>query len=371
MSYNFENIYSLFGKEDKSGTIIFKFDSESYENYGNCITVNFKYTQKERDELDNLIKNENSKTNGFVKVSYLAGNVKENNMKILNSLGINTQDISQILPFYQTKNNTFHSKSLREIKTYGIKVKLQTNGKDFGWIYHFVRDLVNDNIQLTPYEKNFYLGAKLYFEPDEFTKEELVQLYDKDMTLYDEIKYEFLFIKYLRKEITNEEITQFQLLRIKKHNNAIEVLDKFLQSSGSSFKKIYKTNIDKASEMLEKVENFTDKRLSDRRTKAIYLDVNGYLHIYLRHVEEMQINTHYKDKDNFQWKEEDVFNVIKEVIHKVEDEIQEFFIKNRNKRFSKYADESLYYEGDYYTFHIENNGKLSTFHKNKKLITSH
>ena len=80
----------------------------------------------------------------------------------------------------------------------------------------------------------------------------------------------------------------------------------------------------------------------------------------------MKINAHFEHKDNFQWKEEDVFTVIEKVIEQANDEIQEFFEQNPNGRYSRYGDKSLYFEGDYYTFHIENDGRLSTFHKNKK-----
>ena len=86
----------------------------------------------------------------------------------------------------------------------------------------------------------------------------------------------------------------------------------------------------------------------------------------MRHVEEMKINQQFEHKDNFQWNEEDVITIIKKIIQEIDSEVQEFFKANPGKRFSKYKDESIYFEGDYYTFHIESNGKISTFHKNRK-----
>ncbi|RZK09646.1 MAG: VWA domain-containing protein [Flavobacterium sp.] len=109
-----------------------------------------------------------------------------------------------------------------------------------------------------------------------------------------------------------------------------------------------------------------DVKLNAGGAKAIYLDVHSYLHIYMRHVEEMKVTDHFEHKDNFQWKEEDVFTVIKHVIQDANDDIQKFFVDKPDGRYSCYGGMSRYFEGDYYTFHIEKDGRLSTFHKNKK-----
>jgi len=86
----------------------------------------------------------------------------------------------------------------------------------------------------------------------------------------------------------------------------------------------------------------------------------------MRHVKEMQVNNHFESKDNFQWNEEDVFIVMEKVINEVNQEIQLFFEKNPEKRYSRHGSQSVYFEGDYYTFHIEPSGRVNTFHKNKK-----
>jgi hypothetical protein len=54
------------------------------------------------------------------------------------------------------------------------------------------------------------------------------------------------------------------------------------------------------------------------------------------------------------------------VIREFNEEIQEYFAKDPKKRYSRYGPQSGYFEGDYYTFHIDPSGRISTFHKNKK-----
>jgi hypothetical protein len=366
MNYTIEEIYALVGREDKTATITLMYNSQSFKDFGAHITLVFDYTQKERLELDELIKKGRFNQNGYIKANYLGQELSAEKIEKLKDKGINSEDIIHILYIDFPKANTFHSKEVREIKTLKIPMKSQSKGRDFDWMYGFTKRLVRDNIGVTPYERNFYLGGKLYYEPDELTEDEMNEIYKEGMTLNEDVEYQFLFIKLMREEITDEENKRVGLLLSKKLKKSFGILDKYLQQAGSSVKKLSEFNIDKAVELFGKVDGFTDKKLSHNKPKIIYIDIEGYLHIYMRHVEEMKINAHFEHKDNFQWKEEDVFTVIQKVIEQVDDEIQDFFKKNPNGRYSRYGDKSLYFEGDYYTFHIEKDGRISTFHKNKK-----
>jgi len=366
MKYTLEEIYVLVGRGDKTTTVTFHPESESFKTYGRHVTVVFTYTQKERLALDELISEGEFNTSGFAKAKFLGLELSVDKIEKLNSEGINSDDITEILHFTHERANTFHSKETREIKKSIIPMKTLSRGRDFDWMYGFTKRLVRDNIGITPHERNFYLGGKFYYEPDELTDDEVNEIYEGGMTLKEEVEYQFLFIKMMREEINEEEKKQLGLLISKKHKRNFDILDTYLQQAGSSIKKLAELNIDKAVELFAKVDGFTDRKLSHNAPKIIYIDIDGFLHIYMRHVEEMKINKHFEHKDNFQWKEEDVFLVIKNVIEQVDKEIQDFFLKNPDRRYSRYGDKSLYFEGDYYTFHIEKNGRLSTFHKNRK-----
>lgn len=366
MKYTLEEIYLLVGKTDKTALVHFKYDSPSFNEYGKHIVVVFNYTQKERFNLDELVKTEKFESSGYIKAKYLGLDLAEDKIEKLKNQGINSEDIRLIEYFIHERPNTFHSKEKREIKTLKIPMESKPKGRDFDWMYGFTKRLVKDNIGITPYERNFYLAGKFYYEPDELTEEEVDEIYVEGMNMNEEIEYQFLFIKLMREEIDDEEKKQLGVLLSKKHKRSWYTLDKYLQQAGSSMVKLAKSNFDKAVELFAKVDGFRDKKLSHNKSKIIYIDIDGYLHIYMRHVEEMKINQHFEHKDNFQWREEDVFTVIEKVIEQVDDEIQEFFQKNPNGRYSKYGDQSLYFEGDYYTFHVENDGTVSTFYKNKK-----
>jgi hypothetical protein len=86
----------------------------------------------------------------------------------------------------------------------------------------------------------------------------------------------------------------------------------------------------------------------------------------MRHVQEMKVNDHFEHKGNFQWDEEDVMTVMQHVVRSIDENIQLFFKDKPGKRYSRYGKESVYFEGDYYTLHIEASGRVNTFHKNRK-----
>jgi hypothetical protein len=152
----------------------------------------------------------------------------------------------------------------------------------------------------------------------------------------------------------------------KKDNENMDLLDKYLKETGSSLSKLSKENIDNATKLLIRIQVYKERHFNVVGKMPIYLDVDRYLHVHMRHVEEMKINKHFEHKSNILWAEEDVLIVVEKVIGKINSEIQEFSEKNPGKRFSRYGKQSVYFEGDFYTLHIEPNGSISTFHRNWK-----
>jgi len=366
MDYTIEEIYASVGKEDKTAGLTFKFESDTYNTFGQFITVVFLYTQKEREAMDKLIQNNPWNNHGYVRAKFLGLDLEKEKLTVQSEKGINSEDISEILYFKTPSKNTFHSEDKREIHKIEVPMKSQSKGRDFDWMYGFSKKQVNDGIGFSPRERAFYLGGKIYYEPDELTNEEKQEIYQEDRTLDVKIEWELLQIKYIREEISDEEKKRLAELYGIMKSESFDILNKYLQDAGSSLKKLAKENIDQAAELLMKVMQFKERRFTVMSKYPIYIDLDSYLHIYMRHVEEFQVTKHFEDKDNFQWNEEDVFTVMGHVLKAVEKEYDIFREKNPNKRYSRYGDYSMYFEGDYYTFHIETNGRISTFHKNRK-----
>lgn len=365
MNYTLEEIYILVGREDKVAGLSLKPGTESFEKYGAFITVLFIYTQTEREEMDALIQKEPFNKTGKIKSKYLGRDIPKDRINELLIDGINSNDISEILYLTAGKDNTFHSKEKRQIGKMSIPIHLKPKGQDLDWMYGFSKRFLKDGIGQSPYERSFYLAGKLYYEPTQITELEKVEIYC-DGKIVENVEWEYLQMKFKREEITDMEKLRYSELFHLKKQNSIKKLDHYLQQAGSSLKKLSSENIGQAVKLFTKVMRFHERRLNPVGRFPIFLDLDSFLHIYMRHVEEFKVSEHFEHKDNFQWDEEDVLVVMKQVIKDINEEYQKFRDQKPTFRFSKYGSQSLYFQGDYYTFHIENDGRISTFHKNKK-----
>ena len=364
--YTIEKIYKLIGKDDKTASLILRKDSETYAKFGHFVVVVCQYTQKERESLDENYKDDTYNHHGYIRAKYLGSDIAINELPISSEIQINTEDIISIWGYNGSAKNTFHSKELREIERIEIPIKSLPQGMDYDWMYGFKKRQIQEEIGLSPQEEAFYLASKLYYEPEMLSDNEKFLTFSKDGIIVDKIEWELLQIKYNRQDITDNEKSRLLQLYDLKKKNSYGILNKYLLESGSSLKKLVKNNIDQAAKLLVNVLQFHDRRFTVTSKYPIYLDINGYLHIYMRHVETFKINSHFENKDNFQWNEDDVFSVMNNVIKEIEKEYENFREINPQKRYSRYGNESVYFEGDYYTLHIEPNGSLSTFHKNRK-----
>jgi len=365
MNYTIEEIYYLVGKDDKTAGLTFKNGSEAYKMYGSSITVVFIYTQSEREEMDKLIQNSPYNGEGRIKAKYLGSKLIEGKVKHLLYEGINSTEIEEISIFDNPLNNTFHSKKKRELNKIKIPIQALPKGQDLSWMYGFSKKLANDGIGQCPRERTFFLAGKLYFEPELISIEENNEIFNGGV-IDEQIEWEFLQMKYFREEISEEEKKRVVELWSEKKRSSISILDKYLKEAGSSLKKLATENIIQASNLFSKVFDFRERRLNVNGKHPIYINLDSYLHIYMRHVEEFKVNKHFENKDNFQWNEDDVFDVIGHVIKYIDNEYQKFREDKPSQRFSKFGKQSVYFEGDYYTFHIEANGRINTFYKNRK-----
>ena len=92
----------------------------------------------------------------------------------------------------------------------------------------------------------------------------------------------------------------------------------------------------------------------------VYWDYEGYLHIYLRHCDELSIEGHFQNKTKFQYSQSDIKRLLKIAIKKLKPQINES-LKN-NKEFRISGNKTLYFNGNYYSLHILDNGKIAAFH---------
>ena len=366
--YTLDGIYKTVGRDDKVAVLTFHPDSSAYKKYGETLTVVFIYDQFEREKYEKrFVENVDEDKSGNIKARYLGFDLPKEEVDYLKKEGINSEDILSIFPSPWPHQNLFHQEQKRAIKTIEVPMQKELKGGDYDWMYGFMRKMVKEGAEFFPHEKDSYLGMKLHYEPDKFTEEENAYGYPNGK-LSESIERHYLDLRFDKEIITPEEEIRWHELTTKFMENNMTILKQELQNAGSSMAKLYSLNKGLCNFLLKGTLKYLPERLNYIKNKPIYLDWKGYLHVFIRHVEEFKINNAYEGKDKFLWDPRDVMTVIKHVIESVDDEVQQFWKENPGQRFSKYGAQSLYFEGDYYTFHIESDGRLSTFHRTKKKI---
>lgn len=370
MEYSQEHIYRIVGKDNNVAALTLKTDSESYKKYGGEPTVVFLYTQREREELDKQITT-NACTHGMAKVKVLFYNLSTIGLKseLPEEIEINSKDIEDIYytPF-NLNNNTFHSTEKRTINKIQIETQALPEGGDWDWFYIFEKMRVMENgIILSPEEHKRYLALKLFYEPSDLTEEEKNEIFVTEKDLNENVGfYYFKILEDKGLKVDDNVIENLKKLFFKRMNEKGELLNKYLIEAGSSLKKLVKENPGMVTTLFMKLIEFRQERLNVMGRYPIYMDEDSYLHIITRHVEDFKFNTHYEKKDNFQWFEEDVIIVMRKVIEKIDEEYQEFRTLKPTSRYSRYKDDSIYFEGDYYTLRIQPSGRIDTLYKNRK-----
>lgn len=368
MSYSTDNIYKLVGRDDKVAVLTFITDSDAYQKYGETLTALFLYDQFEREKFEKrFLEQIDEGKSGDIKVRYLGLDLAKAEIDTLKKSGINSEDILSIFPSHLPHHNLFHSEEKRAINTLEIPIHKESKGGDYDWMYGFNRKMVSEGMLMFPYERESYLAMKLHYEPESFTDDEKAYAYS-DGKLKKSIERHYLDLRFEKEIITLEEEKRWEELTSEFMEENMKLLKKDLQSVGSSMAALYVQNKGLYNHLLTGTLKYLPERLNGLQDKPIYLDWQGYLHVFIRHVEEFTINNAFPDKDKFLWHPKDVITVIKHVIESVDEEIQLFWKDKPDQRFSKYGAQSLYFEGDYYTFHVEADGRLSTLHRTKKRI---
>ncbi|MCX6233903.1 MAG: hypothetical protein NT175_04150 [Bacteroidetes bacterium] len=368
MSYSHEEIYALIGRDDKVAVLTFHEDSEGYKMFGKDLTVVFLYNQYEREQFEEKFRaNSDESTHGKIKAQYLGYDIPVEAAEYIRKEGINSTDIKSIFPSPWPHENLYHKEEKRAIRKIEIPIKKEPKGGDYDWMYGFTKKLVSDGVGLCPHDREWYLAMKLFHEEKNLSEDESAEIRDNG-TLKPAIEEKYLEIKFDKEVITEEEQKRLERLWSDSMNSNFEILKQELNNAGINLKKLSSEKPSLFWFLMKDTYRYIPRHLNIAGARAIYLDFKGFLHVFLRHVQEFEAIEQFKHKDNFLWNPEDVIMVMQKVISSVDDEIQEFWKEKPDQRFSKYGEQSLYFEGDYYTFHIEANGRLSTFHNNRKKI---
>lgn len=361
--YSLERLYEIAGKEDRVVTLSLRPGSLSEQVWGKSLTCCFMYTERERINLIESIK-EGRSNYGKVRARYLLFDLSKDNVDKLKTEGFDSKDVVDILIAPQLyPENVYREDSQRKLNQIEIPLYPQPPIEELkfqlGVLCHFLKD----GMLLTPSENIDFLALRLLFGA-ELSDFEQALVFDKDGKIYNnEVARRYLFFKSRLSDLSEEKkIAQIKLeaLRTKER---MSFLDSQLREMGSSLEKLKADNEVVYNHITNKVQTFIERRINAVGRFPIFLDYKGYIHIALRHIAEWRFSDYYVDRNVFQFQEKEIIPVLHRVIDLINDDYQAIKHERPDFQFRKYGKNSLYLNGDYYMVHIAANGRIENFSK--------
>lgn len=280
------------------------------------------------------------------------------------SEGVDTHDIIEMIVAPATAaENLYYGADKRKPHVLEIPFEGKGNGEDIFWMYGSLKHFIADGIALTPEDRSEYLAYKLILEPENLTDEEKSVVFDEGGRINNnDVALKYLAWKKEAKRLQGDDNKNLSKLRYLQMVDRLTKLDKALDGVGG-LKKFSERFPEKSRLIIDKVLRFHEHRYNSIGKHLLYMDLDSFIHIYLRHVEELKNNQIYRERTKFQLREEDVEIVISHVLHDLNDDYQRFKDEHPDWEYRKYSDQAYYYNGDYYAIRIAPNGRLSTFYK--------
>ena len=366
MNYKVEDIYRESGQFDKVVNIELRPDSESFKKYGKHITGLFIYTPKERKALQDTLATDYVGTDGKVRFNEILNALSEEQRFELIRYGIPNTDIKSISQSNIDKENLYAKIDLKSLpKPLEINVDFSDWDVD-EMALSLYNQYIKNGYDLCPFENDENIALILLrLSDDNPQKQKLKQDFTDPNTgkLKSSIRLQYLSKKYATEAgLTEEENKELFQIMDEIGQERANILKSELEQSSEKYKELGMNSPENLAKLVALSSSFKPQRLTHNK-KPVWWDYERFIHIYIRHVSEIQTGERFKSKTPFQYEFKDIQKLVINVLRTVEDEIQQHFEKNPEKPFKRHGEMSVYYEGDYYVIDIAPDGRLMAFYK--------
>lgn len=363
--FSIEELYAMYGQYEKYISIEFHKFSESAQKFGRNIGGMFFYRKSEREELEKAISKENvPRTNDYIKIDCSNYNkLSSTQHKTLLENGFKSGDIYEILASDLPKIKAYNQTGQKEIPN-TLNVKFDPTDFDpnraFLWL---LSRKIKDGYILIEEEWSKFCGLTLFSEPgsEKFTliKE---RGFEENGDKKPLVRYYELVAKLYATDITKDEILEFNEFLKNRKLERTEAIKYEIKRSTNKRLEVFEIEFpDIYKELQKSIVQFDTESLEYHDlVTPIYWNYEGYLHIYLRHCDELAIEGHFENKTKFQYNQKDIKRILKIAIEKLKPQINEKL--KEGKEFRVYGDRTLYFNGNHYSLHIASNGKVLAFH---------
>jgi hypothetical protein len=363
--FSVEELYAMYGQYEKYISIEFHKFSESAQKFGRNIAGVLAYRKSEREELEKVISEENvPRTNGYTKIDCsIYEKITEAQKTELIETGFKSGDIYEVLESDMPKIKSYNQSGRKEIpNTITVNVDPTDFDPNRAFLWLFSKRIKNGDI-LIEEEWSKFCGLSLYYEPGS-EKFDLIKEkgFDENGLKKSMVRFYELEAKLYATDITKEEILEFNDFLKNRRIERSEALKYEIKRSTNKRLETFEEKYPEIYKELQKsiVEFETESLVHYEVVKPIYWDYEGYLHIYLRHCDELEIEGHFENKTKFQYNQKDIKRILKIAIEKLSPQINEKL--KEGKEFRVFGDRTLYFNGNHYSLHILSDGRVVAFH---------
>lgn len=360
-----ERLYVEIGQFDFTITIVFKKGSSSFNEFGEMITGLLYYTKNQRRlyriKFNSGIKFE---TDGKILfTSVIKDRSTEEQINLLSTKGFDNTDILTVDYYGYKRNPTYFNKKNKKLEDpLLIRIPNIDNLSSLKMLYNLYRRRMDTTDKLIDFEKLKMMAIQKCLDITETDKKyifnEIVQKRKAEFDfLVEDISIDIEKIKTYSDDVLKNKLQLSQ-----------EIVDYEFEKAGINPKKILemKGHYGLYSALIQIGIKYEDKIILYATNPKVILDFKGFMHVVFRHCTICKIGNNNLAKSRIPYKLSDIEDLIKSCLHLLEDDINNHFTKHPKKRFSRYGDKLIRFNGDYYEIHINTKGIIETFYNHEK-----
>jgi hypothetical protein len=367
-----ESIYCNAGQYDKFCLFHFAPQSSAYSKYGSSVNGIIIYQPSERKMLHEYIEvkfEDLPRTDGRIKLSTPKGTANEG---LLLSEGFLVSDIASLDTFIDSGSDSYSDKSHDRPIPNTINIDVDFSDDDGISLETYVLEMRHKDEMFTPlipYELTRLYALRYLRNKKSVGNFELFKyLIDRNTrTFYETAHYLLLHHKYkafkaMGRDMPKDEIQILLHLIRTRNTKRFKIICKHLGISQKQLDLYKQENEDGYLEIQKLVRQFNDETLVTKGgTIPIHWDFERCMHIMFRHYKNFSLDVSTKGQGtSFQYSYRDIRRLIEIVLTDNLAEIETYLKKGRT--YKKYSGMGYYYDGNYYNFTIDSNGKLMQFH---------
>ena len=343
------DIWALVGEKARVATFTFAAESVSWRAYGR----NF-YSRDEREDAPGSL------DPSVLRLETAMRDVSAENQRSLKYAGVPISEITAIQFTPLERPVEWHASGEKKIPSV-IEIPLDLDP----WVdteriaQNYLISKHNSGVELAPYEKAQLVGSILAFNSGSINGQIAEQFgFDRDAVQNNpEVRWHYLSIKQRRKvALTEPEQAWLEHLKERRRHDAI-------MGVMQEYKRCRIDRLD-ATAIWPSLERVLRSAIDFRPSvllhgkRQVYWDLTSYAHIALRHVKGMQVT----EGTTLPYLAEDLEMLIEKVLGRVEDEIKDHLQGKPGKAFFLAGRRSVYFNDDFYSFHLDGSGRLANFH---------